>query len=94
MTPPRSLRSLPPEGAQASLGAARREAWAPNLRKRPHLARELALALIVKFVALAVIWNLWFAHPASKRLDAPSIGAAIYSSEAASADGGHAHARP
>ena len=29
------------------------------------------MALAVKFVALAVIWNLWFAHPASKRLDPP-----------------------
>ena len=27
MVPPRSLRSLPPKGAQASLGAARRESW-------------------------------------------------------------------
>lgn len=63
-------------------------------RWRPRLAVELTVALVVKFVALAVIWNLWFAHPASKHLDAPSIGAAVYSSGAAKADGGRAHARP
>ena len=27
MKPPSSLRSLPPEGAQATFGAARQEAW-------------------------------------------------------------------
>jgi hypothetical protein len=63
-------------------------------RRRPRLALELTVALVVKFVALAAIWHLWFAHPASKRIDAPSVGAAVYSSEPAKADGGHAHARP
>jgi hypothetical protein len=65
-----------------------------NRRRRSRLAVELTVALVVKFVALAVIWHLWFAHPASKRIDAPGIGAAVYSSEAASAEGGRAHARP
>jgi hypothetical protein len=63
-------------------------------RRRSRLAVELTVALVVKLVALAVIWNLWFAHPVSKHIDAPGIGAAIYSSEAANADGGRAHARP
>jgi hypothetical protein len=63
-------------------------------RRRPRLAVEIAVALAVKFAALAVIWNVWFAHPASQRIDAPIIGAAVYSSEAAKADGGRAHARP
>ena len=63
-------------------------------RRRPRLAVEIAVALAVKFAALAVIWNLWFAHPATARLDPPSIGAAIYSSAGANADGGRAHARP
>ena len=67
---------------------------AEKRRRRARLAVELTVALVVKFVALAVIWNIWFAHPASKRIDAPGIGAAIYSSEAAQADGGRAHARP
>jgi hypothetical protein len=63
-------------------------------RRRTRLAVELTVALVVKLAALAVIWNVWFAHPASKRLDAPHVGAAVYSSEPAKADGGHAHARP
>ncbi|MEO8751866.1 MAG: cytochrome oxidase putative small subunit CydP [Casimicrobiaceae bacterium] len=62
-------------------------------RRRPRLALEIAVALAVKLVALAVIWNVWFAHPASKRLDAPGVGAAVYSAPAAN-DGGRAHARP
>jgi len=67
---------------------------AAKRRRRPRLAVELTVALVVKFAALAVIWNLWFAHPASKHLDPPSIGAAIYSSEAGRVDGSRAHARP
>ena len=37
MTPPRSLRSLPPEGAQAAFGAARQTALTPprSLRSLP-----------------------------------------------------------
>ena len=62
--------------------------------RRARLAVELAVALVVKLAALAVIWNIWFAHPASKRLDAPGVGAAVYSSETAKADGSRAHARP
>ena len=67
---------------------------AEKRRGRSRLAVELTVALVVKFVALAVIWNTWFAHPAGERIDAPGIGAAIYSSDAAQADGGRAHARP
>jgi hypothetical protein len=63
-------------------------------RRRPRLALEIAVALAVKLMALAVIWNVWFAHPASKRLDAPGIGAAVYSAPAAVNEGGRAHARP
>jgi hypothetical protein len=63
-------------------------------RRRPRLALELTVALVVKFVALAAIWHLWFAHPASKRIDAMSIGATVYSSGIATEDGGRAHARP
>ena len=63
-------------------------------RRRPRLAVEITVALVVKFAALAVIWNLWFAHPASKRLDPQSIGAAVYSAQGAGSDGGQAHARP
>lgn len=65
-----------------------------DYRRRSRLAVELTVALVVKLAALALIWNIWFAHPASKRVDASAIGAAVYSSEAAKADGGRTHARP
>ncbi len=61
-------------------------------RRRPRLALEIAVALAAKLLALVVIWNVWFSHPASKRLDAPGIGAAVYS--APGKDGGRTHARP
>ena len=67
---------------------------AAKRRPRPRLAVELTVALVVKFAALAVIWNIWFAHPASRHVDASAIGAAVYSSEATKADGGRSHARP
>ena len=63
-------------------------------RRRPRLALEITVALAVKFVALAVIWHLWFAHPAARRLDARGIGAAVYAAPAAGNEGGRAHAGP
>ena len=83
----RRRRSAPDSPAPGT--GARRE-----YRRRSRLAMELTAALVVKLVALAAIWNIWFAHPASKRVDAPTVGTAIYSSEAATAEGGRAHARP
>jgi hypothetical protein len=29
---------------------------------RPHFALEITIVLLVKFVALWVIWALWFSH--------------------------------
>ncbi len=52
---------------------------APNFWKRPHLAREIALVLVVKFLALAIIWSVWFSDPEGRRIDGERIGAAIYS---------------
>ena len=33
-------------------------------RSRPRYAREIAVVLVVKFIALYVIWSIWFAGPA------------------------------
>jgi hypothetical protein len=49
-----------------------------RFRKRPRLALELSVALVVKFVALVVIWNLWFADPQDRRVDGEDIARAIY----------------
>ena len=67
---------------------------APNLLKRPHLAREIAVVLAVKFLALSIIWNVWFAEPEARRLDGERIGAAIYSSGDAVQAGRELHAGP
>jgi hypothetical protein len=48
--------------------------------RRPNLAREIALVLAVKFLALFVIWSIWFAHPEGSRLDGRQVGASLYSS--------------
>jgi hypothetical protein len=48
--------------------------------RRPNLAREIALVLAVKFLALFVIWSIWFDHPETNRLDARQVGASLYSS--------------
>jgi hypothetical protein len=63
------------------------EGW----KRRPRLKREIAWALALKFVALAVIWYVWFSHPV--RMDGDRIGAGIYSSGPASGQG-TTHARP
>jgi hypothetical protein len=81
-------RRSPPDSPAPGTGARR------EYPRRSRLAIELTVALVVKLVALAAIWQIWFAHPASKRVDAPRVGTAIYSSEAAARDGGRAHARP
>jgi hypothetical protein len=69
---------------------------APAAERRPRarLALEIAVVLAVKFTALAVIWNLWFADPASRHVDARAIGAAVYGAPQQDAQGGARHARP
>jgi len=62
---------------------------------RHHLAREVAIVLVVKCVALSLMWWLWFAQPESKVLDAKRIGALLYGAPAAVPhDGSPSHARP
>jgi hypothetical protein len=43
------------------------------------LARAIGIVLAVKFVALIVIWNLWFAHPQASRLDDERVANTLYS---------------
>ena len=42
--------------------------------------RELAVVLVVKLLALAAIWQLWFAAPARTRVDPAAVAARVYSS--------------
>jgi hypothetical protein len=55
--------------------------------RRSSLAREIALVLAVKFIALLVIWSVWFASPQGTRLDAKQVGASVYSSHAVVPEG-------
>ena len=60
------MRELLPE-RDTSCGAAR------SSRGRNVLAREIAIVLAIKCVALLVIWAIWFAHPEAHRVDGASI---------------------
>jgi len=61
---------------------------------RSKLGREIALVLAIKFLALFVIWSVWFAHPEASHLSGAQVGAAIYSSPAAMKEGTRADAEP
>jgi len=64
---------------------------------KPHrssLALDIALALAVKFIALFIIWSVWFASPQGTRLDAKQVGASVYSSPAVVPEGSDRDAKP
>ena len=68
-------------------------AIAPKTR-RSNLAREIALVLAIKFLALFVIWSVWFSHPESEQLSGERIRAAVYSSDVVAHEGSHPNAEP
>jgi hypothetical protein len=63
-------------------------------RQRPRLALALAVTLAVKFVALAMIWSIWFSHPEGKPMDGEHVGSTIYAAPSTLTEKGSAHARP
>ena len=44
-------------------------------------AREIAVVIVVKIVALAVIWSVWFADSARKHIDGERVAEKIYAPE-------------
>jgi hypothetical protein len=65
------------------------------LRPGPRYAREIAIVLVVKFIALFVIWSIWFSGPARKDVGAERVAARVYSSQpAAPAEGAMRAAGP
>ncbi len=54
-----------------------------SLGRRPHLKREIAIVLVVKLLALLLIWGVWFAHSPAPRLTAEAVKQALYSSSTA-----------
>ena len=53
-----------------------------SLRRR-RLALEITLVLMIKLMALAMIWHVWFSDPEERRIDAERVGARMYSSSQA-----------
>jgi hypothetical protein len=46
-------------------------------RRRPRLALEITVVLLVKLLLLYAIWVAWFAQPVSRGLDARSVAARL-----------------
>jgi len=55
-------------------------------------ALDIAVVLVVKFIALLVIWSLWFAGPARNDIGAERVAARVYSSQPAAPAQGATHA--
>jgi len=66
----------------------------PLISRRPRLLREIILVLAAKFVALFVIWSVWFAHPQSSQIDVERVRDALYSSQPAIKEGTARDAQP
>ena len=64
-------------------------------RPAPRYALEIAVILVVKFIALFVIWSVWFAGPSREDVGAERAAERVYSSQpAASAEGAMRAAGP
>ncbi len=61
-------------------------------RPGPRYAREMAVVLVVKFIALFVIWSIWFSGPTRKGVDAERVAERVYSSQPAAPGEGATHA--
>jgi hypothetical protein len=61
-------------------------------RPGPRYAREIAVVLVVKFIALIVIWSIWFSGPARKDVDAERVAERVYSSQSVAPGEGARHA--
>jgi hypothetical protein len=61
-------------------------------RPGPRYAREMAVVLVVKFIALIVIWSIWFSGPTHKDVDAERVAERVYSSQPAAPGEGATHA--
>jgi hypothetical protein len=82
-------------GAGIAIGGGRRmaaklrgsKAWragaAQSHPRRSRLPLEVAVALAVKFVALIVIWSVWFDDRQDRRVDGDDVARTIYSAPAA-----------
>ena len=64
-----------------------------NWRRPSHrYAREIAVVLVVKFIALFVIWSIWFSGAPRKDAGAERVAERVYSSQPAAPGEGATHA--
>jgi hypothetical protein len=61
-------------------------------RASSRYAREIAIVLVVKFIALYVIWSIWFDGPARREVGAERVAERVYSSQPAAPVEGATHA--
>ncbi len=61
-------------------------------RTGPRYAREIVVVLVVKFIALIVIWSIWFSGATRKDVDAERVAERVYSSQPAAPGEGATHA--
>ena len=61
-------------------------------RPGPWYAREIAVVLVVKFLALFVIWSMWFSDPVGKDVGAEHVAERVYSSQLPAPVEGATHA--
>ena len=54
--------------------------------------REIAAVLVVKVIALFVIWSIWFSDSTRKDVDAERVAERVYSSQPAAPGEGATHA--
>lgn len=57
-------------------------------------AREIVVILVLKTLALAAIWQLWFSPPHRQSVDAQRIAERLYAPARPAADTEERHARP
>ncbi|HYA20163.1 MAG TPA: hypothetical protein VEG25_05910 [Burkholderiales bacterium] len=62
-------------------------------RAKPRLSalgRDITLMLIIKAIALYLIWLAWFSSPQDKNLDAASVGSTLITAPTVHKDANHA----
>ena len=61
-----------------------------TMNTRSALARDITLMLIIKAIALYLIWLAWFSSPQDKNLDADKVGKTLINSPATHKEANHA----
>jgi hypothetical protein len=63
-------------------------------RPGPRYALEITIVLVVKLIALLVIWNIWFAGPSRNHVGPEGVAEKLYSGQSAAPEEGAKRAGP